>query len=109
MPCWRSGRRRPPPRPWERGRAHNLCGRKPLVLDPQTMMSMGVESFTEERTGSARAVGIYVLVVDVTCVKSLWSSYGVVSPDSPSRGCQGEWMVLRGVLSPDSWRNAASR
>ena len=44
----------------------------------------------------------YVLVVDVTCVKSLWSSYGVISPDSPSRGCQGEWMVLRGVLSPDS-------
>jgi len=72
------------------------------VLDPQTMMSMGVESFTEERTGSARAVGLYVLVVDVTCVKSLWSSYGVISPDSPSRGCQGEWMFLRGVVSPDS-------
>ena len=61
--------------------AQNLYGREPLVLDPQTMMSMGVESFTEERTGSARAVGIYVLVVDVTCVKSLWSSYGVVSPE----------------------------
>jgi len=47
-------------------------------------------------------VGLYLLIVDVTCVKSLWSSYGVVSPDSPSRGCQGEWMVLRGVVSPDS-------
>jgi hypothetical protein len=46
-------------------------------------------------------VGLYLLIVDVTCVKSLRSSYGVVSPDSPSRGCQGEWMVLRGVVSPE--------
>ena len=46
-------------------------------------------------------MGLYLLIVDVTCVKSLRSSYGVVSPDSPSRGCQGGWMVLRGVVSPD--------
>ena len=28
-------------------------------------------------------MGLYFLIVDVTCVKSLWSSYGVVSPDAP--------------------------
>jgi hypothetical protein len=35
-------------------------------------------------------VGVYLLIVDVTCVKSLWSSYGVVSPDRGSSHA-GAW------------------
>jgi len=31
-----------------KARAHNLCGRAPLVLAPHTIMCMIVESFAEE-------------------------------------------------------------
>ena len=44
------------------------------MLAPHTIMCMAVESFTEENRGSATC-GPYISLVDVTCVKSLQSSY----------------------------------
>ena len=41
-------------------------------------------------------------LVSLASVKSLWLSlFGVETPDSPSRGCAGEWMFLHGVVSPE--------
>ena len=54
------------------------------MLAPHTIMCMGVAPFTEENRGSATC-GPHISLVDVTCVKSLRSSYMGKYPQTPQR------------------------